>query len=283
MVNVELVKKLKILYEDNSKHSGYQNIPEFIRHNIGFSESIDENWRGDTARYNHLLKLIDFNNISSVGDIGANTGFFSLSLIEKFKHLNVYAYEANPNHSNLINIIKDVFNLSFLEVNNTILTIDNINSMKQQDLLLFYNVLHHAGVDFDRSGVDLNTFYDYSLRYIKQLSLKSKYILFQMGSNWGGNKKTPIIPLENDLEKILYNCDLFCSSGWDILDISLVKKNKNGIEYFNVEDDILKAILNYTKGSSKFISKYVQSLKLNNFSEFYRRPIFYCKSNNFFS
>ena len=70
-----LKKKLADLYNDQTKHARYQNIPEFVCQALNYSESIDENWRGDSARYQYLLKEFSLGAEHVFGDIGANTGF----------------------------------------------------------------------------------------------------------------------------------------------------------------------------------------------------------------
>ena len=46
----ELRAELQKLYSDATKHSVYQNIPDFVSSELGYSEAIDETWRGDRPR-----------------------------------------------------------------------------------------------------------------------------------------------------------------------------------------------------------------------------------------
>jgi hypothetical protein len=277
----KVVEKLKALYGDDSKHSRYQNIPSYISNTIGYRENVDENWRGDTARYNHLLHLIDFNKISSIGDIGANTGFFSLSLKEKFPALKIYAYEGNSNHTEFIETIKEIFGIQNLDIINDVLTLDKIKGLNFHDVLLFYNVMHHAGVDFDDGSTSNTSFKKYAIKYLKELSYKSKYIVFQMGYNWGGNKQKPIIDLDDDLGKILFNCEILHTAFWQPLEISLPHISANKIVNFNIADNIKFDIIDNWQSPSDKTIDYISSLELSQFSEFYRRPIFFCKSTHY--
>jgi hypothetical protein len=279
MNNPELIEKLKSLYSDNSKHSRYQNIPAFVRQELGYSETIDENWRGDTARYNYLLNQFDFTKEMVIGDIGANTGFFSLSLAHKYPNLKVYAYECNPKHVEHIEIIKDYFSLSNLFVEQEMLNLKNIDNLKHHDLIINFNVLHHAGVDYDRDIVNLDNFESYATAYLAKLREKTEKIIFQMGYNWGGNKQKPIIKLSNDLDKIDFTAKIFQKAGWKIDIIAIIKKNENNY-YENIRKDIFEILVNSNDCHTEhldILNDYINKLNLKVYSEFYRRPILVCK------
>src|SRR3546814_17975815 len=75
-----LEAELKRLYSDRSKHSVYQNIPDFVTAELGYTESVDESWRGDRQRLTFLTKCRTPTHGEKWLDFGANTGFFTLSL-----------------------------------------------------------------------------------------------------------------------------------------------------------------------------------------------------------
>lgn len=43
---MNLKEKLQELYNNESKHYRYQNIPKFVQKELGYYEKIDESWRG---------------------------------------------------------------------------------------------------------------------------------------------------------------------------------------------------------------------------------------------
>src|SRR6266496_1777913 len=91
--------ELKALYGDASKHSAYQSIPDFVSAALGYSEVIDEGWRGDKPRLAYLLRTRQPADGELWGDFGANTGFFTLSLAYRYPNVRFAAIEAHPNHA----------------------------------------------------------------------------------------------------------------------------------------------------------------------------------------
>ncbi|HGY55159.1 MAG TPA: hypothetical protein ENK44_05635, partial [Caldithrix abyssi] len=127
------IENLKKLYFDESKHSIYQNIPAFVQEALEYTVEIDERWRGDTARWQNLLQQVNFDQLEVIGDIGANTGFFSLSLAHRFPNLKVYAYESNANHHDFMNAIKSQFRMNNIVVENKIVDLDNVENIHRHD------------------------------------------------------------------------------------------------------------------------------------------------------
>ncbi len=145
-----LKERLANLYKDHSKHSNYQNIPEFVKESIGYSETINEEWRGDTARYKYIIDVVRNLKPKSVCDVGANTGLFSLSLAHQFPDVKVTAFEGNEIHVEFMTLVKEAFSLENIEIKNLYVDYEGIQYLGRYDMMLNLNVLHHAGVDFDK-------------------------------------------------------------------------------------------------------------------------------------
>jgi len=276
-----LKDKLTELYHDGSKHSIYQNVPEFVKKEIGYNEKIDENWRGDTARYQYLTKTLEFNDGKSVGEIGANTGFFILSLAHANPLSKFFAYEINKTHANFIAEIAESFLMTNVTVKPFGIDLVGIDQMEEHDILLNYNVLHHAGVDFDTDKIaSVGEYEAYAVEYLKKLRLKTKQMVFQIGSNWGGNKQKPIIDLADDAEKIAFNARIFKKAGWKIEDISLHTRENDILEYVPLSSDLISQLNTSLIGTEReIIVNNLDLSRLSGFSEFYRRPIFIVKSH----
>jgi hypothetical protein len=277
-----LQENLRQLYNDQSKHANYQNIPTFIREALGYSETINEEWRGDTARYQLLQRLVDFPSLAAVGDVGANTGFFTLSLAHQFPATRFIAYESNPNHANFMQQIAAHFQMANVDVQTTAVDLSGLSTLPSHDLMLHLNVLHHAGHDFDRPLVpDVPAFDAYGRSYLTQLAAKTKALFFQMGSNWCGNKATPIIPATEDAAKIFYLARLFRESGWQIAQVALTTRNAAGEIVYELMPEETTAVLNQpdTTVRQTAVADFVHTCNPDQFvGEFYRRPIFLCHS-----
>ena len=276
-VNIENLKKL---YFDESKHSIYQNIPAFVQEALEYTVEIDERWRGDTARWQNLLQQVNFDQLEVIGDIGANTGFFSLSLAHRFPNLKVYAYESNANHHDFMNAIKSQFRMNNMVVENKIVDLDNVENIHRHDCLLNYNVLHHAGVDFDRGRVTIDSFPQYAAAYLKKLSYKTKYMVFQMGFNWGGDKSKPLVPLNEDAEKVRFVGAILRNSGWFIQNVFTVRYPED-FSYYAIDNGIIQILNEESEQQKEMLVKYYSQYQPNWFSEFYRRPLFYAVSKNY--
>jgi hypothetical protein len=251
-----------------------------VREALGYQEQIDENWRGDTARYADLIQKIPFQELSRVGEIGANTGFFTLSLAHGFSKTVFYAYEINPSHVRFMQDVCEAFHMDNVVVMKQGVDSDHADSLIHHDLLLNYNVLHHAGVDFDQDKLASEAdFQTYAVDYLRRLLPKATRMVFQMGSNWGGNKQKPLVPLDNDAGKIALNAQIFKQAGWMIEDIAIHTRKEGRLAYRSLDGSLIDRLQKAPLGDEKgIIETEVDLSELTSFSEFYRRPIFIVRS-----
>jgi hypothetical protein len=271
-----LKEKLTELYNDGSKHSRYQNIPEFVKKELGYTEIIDENWRGDTARFNYLQANTSFGPGKSIGEIGANTGFFILSLAHANPESEFCAYEINATHAEFIADIADSFHLKNVTVQPLGIDMEGVAKMKKHDILLNYNVLHHAGVDFDTTQIETVEAYEaYAVEYLTRMRAKARKMIFQIGYNWGGNKQKPLVELQDDAEKMAFTLRVFKKAGWKFEDIALHTRKKGVLEYYGLPADVFSALTSAQTGTEKEIAtSLIDYSEMPGLSEFYRRPIF---------
>ncbi|MCC3862837.1 DUF1698 domain-containing protein [Terrisporobacter petrolearius] len=271
------IKELRSLYEDGSKHSVYQNIPQFVSERIGYKVQLDENWRGDETRLKYIEKFLKNINYNSIGDIGANTGYFSLSLANEMKNKKVISYEINKNHVDFISTIKENFDLKNIQIINEGVNLEKVDDLKELDIYMLLNVIHHAGVDFDVDlGVNNINFKQYAKQYLEKLRNKCRVLIFQMGYNHGGNKLNPIVSPNEIKEMFDYHLHLIRETGWNIVDVAYAANNdkqyKSLLEY-GISIDKLNTY------DLKLLDKYIEKYDICNNSEFYKRPIFIlCKN-----
>lgn len=277
-----LKARLQALYNDDTKHANYQNIPAFVRDAMGYREQIDEGWRGDTARYRLVLEELPIAPGQVIGDVGANTGFFTLSLAHSHPETHFVAYETNPNHAGFVGLIADAFAMGNVTVQQLAIDLAGIDHLSHHDSLLHLNVLHHAGHDFDRSLVEsVEGFADYAVGYLSKLRRKTTNLVFQMGSNWGGDKALPIVPVRDDCGKIMLTSRLLRAAGWQVTAIALATHQEDTIVYRCLPDELLGLIeSNRVQAEIPELTAHVAGYCLDRFpGEFYRRPVFFCRTS----
>lgn len=276
---MKLSEKLANLYNDNSKHSNYQNVPDFVSRELNYTEVINEEWRGDTARFKYLLDKLKKLNISSISDIGANTGFFSLSIAHSFPNIKCNAFELNTNHTKYIETIKEHFGLENISVIQKGVIQSTILEMDYTDAMLHFNVLHHAGVDFDNEQIsEIENFDTYAIDYLKKLKNVTSLMFYQIGYNWGGNKSKPLVKVGDLREMISWCEELFCKSQWKIKSIAIYNNYFRHYEDLNCKEYPNERKNNDLKGKLKSFNEILHEVGFDKNSEFYRRPLFIVES-----
>lgn len=268
--------ELKALYGDASKHSAYQSIPTFVSEALGYSETIDEGWRGDRPRLGYLLTVRQPVDGEVWGDFGANTGFFTLSLAHRYPGTRFVAIEANPNHSHFIRRVADHFGLANVDVMDRAVGLAELHELPNFDFLLHLNVLHHAGHDFDAEIVPArDQFPAYAVRYLRALRARAGRMLFQLGSNWGGDKGQPLIGAREDIAKLRLFSSWLAAAHWRIEATAYPRKASDGtVEYWKL---VAGACEREEQGLRMASEESDHAIDLDVFpGEFYRRPLFLC-------
>lgn len=276
----ELKAELHKLYSDASKHSVYQNIPDFVSAELGYAEAIDESWRSDRPRLDYLLGLRTPKAGERWLDFGANTGFFTLSLARQFPETVFTAVEANPNHARFIERVTQCFEMENVEVIQRAVGLADLTGLPETDFLLHLNVLHHAGHDFDEALVpEKEAFADYAQRYLGLLRKRTHGMLFQMGNNWGGDKTQPLVGTREDLVKLEMFANWLRHAGWKLSSISYPSLDRNlRARYESIPADMHRS-LNENTFSRETGQKLLDRYELDSFQgEFFRRPLFMCES-----
>lgn len=274
----ELKAELQRLYSDASKHSVYQNVPDFVSAELGYTETIDESWRGDRPR----LAYLETRRTPKAGerwmDFGANTGFFTLSLARHFPETQFTAIEANPNHAQFIDRISQYFGMENVEVIQQAVGLEDLSELPTSDFMLHLNVLHHAGHDFDASLVpNKSEFGQYAQHYLTRLRKRTNSMLFQMGSNWGGDKAKPLIESRHDMEKLVTFYGWLRSAHWNLSEIAYPTRDGTGrVCYVDVSKYVRQKLGNSSE-LNDINSDNSDVFGLEQFlGEFYRRPLFLC-------
>jgi hypothetical protein len=171
--------------------------------------------------------------------------------------------------------VADLFELENVSVTQASVGLREVTSLPKFDVLLHLNVLHHAGGDFDAGDVtDAPSFLAYARRYLSALRSSATTLVFQMGSNLWGDKRRPIIAVDDDLRKIRLLASLLRDAGWSIRSVAYpVIKSIDHIEYVNLSDAAVDEVRR--GGSDSVLDREIKTLELDrHIGEFYRRPLF---------
>jgi len=277
-----LKDELHALYADASKHAVYQSVPDFVASELDYSETIDEGWRGDRPRLEHLHIQREPAAGEHWGDFGANTGYFTLSLAHRYPNTRFTAIEANSNHARFILRIADYFGLRNVKVIERAVGFRELTELPEFDFLLHQNVLHHAGHDFDVDLVpNLAAFPEYAVDYLSTLRRRTRAMLFQLGNNLGGNKTLPIVRTREDALKLQTFSKWLTTAGWSIREIAYPERHLDRVRYRSLERDPSAPSWEISKITTDVLEIRLESLNLNQFpGEFYRRPLFVCESSS---
>jgi len=241
--------KLQKLYDITSKHSHYQTLPKSVTDLVG--EVKQEINRYEFERLDYITSNIDLNN-KVILDIGANTGFFSVSSIENGANL-VDVYEGDESHVNFISDISDVLDLN-ITTNQKYLEFSETFD-KKYDVVYLLNVIHHLGDDFGDTKISIENAKQKMSEILKYFSDKTEFIVFQMGYCWKGDRN--LLLFENGSKKEMISfVENSIKNYWDILNIGILESDSN---YYNLNNSNIK-----------------NEPKLK---EFGNRPLFILKSN----
>lgn len=275
MTELEQAKqKLKERYAVLSKHAQYQTLPEDLAEKLGVQFEINEEWRGDRPRYPLILEYAQRHKAIKVLDVGANTGFFSLSLAADLENASVTACELNKTHAEIIELLAKLGEHPNLSVTDRPANLENVDSFGSFDLALYLNILHHAGHDFDKSLVpDREAFMEYGAEYLRKFAKTTSRMVFQMGYNWGGDKTLPLVGRDDQAAKIRFTVELMQRSGWVIEQMALAKPGSGALP---VEYELVSLTELLSKDDLQHWCMAWYGDKI--WSEFYQRPLWFCRS-----
>jgi SAM-dependent methyltransferase len=272
--SADLVARLHALYHDASKHSVYQSVPTFMARALGYQEEIHSLWRSDTPRYDYLAQRLQLAEGASIADIGANTGFFTLNLAHARPDLRIAAYELNPRHADYIAQAAAAFALDGVEVRSVSCDLAGVGALPRFDAVLLLNVLHHAGFDFDGHVADDNAaFTAHAIDYLTRLRARARQLVFQIGSNRGGDKGRPLFPRDDDQRRLGWTADALRAAGWNITHLGYAQLEGEAVVFQDAPAEVLAAARRGDVDSAA-VADWFRTARLDRFpGEFHRRPL----------
>ena len=117
-------------------------------------QSIDVKSRNEKIRLDYFKSVIDFTG-KSILDIGGNSGYFSIELLDSGAK-SVHYYEGNKQHADFVAEASAVLGLEEkLKVTNGYLSFTDELEGEKYDVVLLLNVLHHLGDDYGDQSLSL--------------------------------------------------------------------------------------------------------------------------------
>ncbi|MDR1005492.1 MAG: class I SAM-dependent methyltransferase [Bacteroidales bacterium] len=250
--NKELIK----LYEQTSKHSNYQILPDKLRRLIG-DVKLNIHTRYEKERLNYMLANVSVAD-KTIVDIGANTGYFSFEMLEAGAKKVLY-YEGNKQHANFVKLAAEELKVrDKIEVNNEYFNF--FGEFKQDeriDIIVLLNVLHHVGDDYGDKQLSLIKAKQEIARQLNYLYDKTKILIFQLGFNWQGNRNMPLFENGTKSELISF-IEEISKDYWQIIKTGIAERNSEGVRYVDLNENNIQ--------------------RDDSLGEFLNRPLFILKS-----
>jgi hypothetical protein len=260
------------LYAEASKHSQYQPLPAFAREGEALASERYSHFKLSEQRLSYILNSGIFSDVTSVVEVGANIGFFSLSIAHDNPGIAVKTIEANDVFCVLSRQIGSHFSVDNIDVENDFFPFLDEMQQPQADVCMIFNVLHHGGAEFDQDKCEsADAWYEYLQTSLSASSARYKKMVLQLGYNWGGDVNTPI---HDSMDPVGFARNLvkrFFKSGWGVSQIGIPVRDGESFEY--------EALSLAGKDEASCLQAIENSSTLHNcssftVSEFFRRPIF---------
>jgi SAM-dependent methyltransferase len=222
------LSRLRDLYRIQSKHSNYQVLPGRLSPLLG-GESLGTRSRYEASRLEFITDNLDPNN-RSILDIGGNTGFFSIELLD-LGAKSATLYEGNPAHAEFSRLAATVLGLSGrMTVIGEYLDLPCPNLDRKYDVTLLMNVLHHLGDDFGDPAISAGKARELIRESLRSLARFSEFLVFQLGYCWKGNRALPLFEEGTKKEQVEF-VSLAAYGFWETLSIGIPEVKDGLVSY----------------------------------------------------
>ena len=232
------ISRLKELYMHQSKHSNYQILPKKLSKYLGNKPLLIHS-RHEESRLRFITDVIKIKG-KSVLDVGGNTGYFSLELLDQGAN-SVAFYEGNKEHAEFVKLSADLlgFNNRITVVNEYLDFSDTNSISKKYDVALVMNVLHHLGDDYGNTSIQVEEAKNLIKKSLKQMALISSILVFQIGYCWKGDRNSPLFTNGTKVEQIEF-VNQATSGYWEIMSIGIPQLKGEKVDYEEPLEENLK-------------------------------------------
>lgn len=278
-IESDALERIQRAASARGKHTDYQRLPDFLPQHVKDCIPVTS-MHLEKERLDWMLERVDFRE-KRVIEIGANSGYFSLMLARTQK-ARVDAYEPFPAHAEFTRVLAQVCGLqTAVSVHEEPVTLESISRLPTVDVLIFLNVIHHAGFDFDDGShaTDKEQWWRFASDYLSRLKAVSDIMVFQMGYTLGGVAGR----LCRDPDIHHFTRRLLQQSGWRILHHGAIRSlpvNTAKLSYSDVSsDDKVRTISNTRlhRLAANAVSRLTGRAQLTT-RRFAQRPMFICEA-----
>ncbi len=229
---MQIIERLRELYNRDSKHSNYQLIHSSIAKHIS-SDAIKVNSRYEQERLAYINDNVALPG-KRVLDIGGNTGFFTFSALEEGA-LSVDYFEGNENHAEFVYLSARFLGLEDrISINPCYYDFSSREST--YDVAFLLNVIHHYGDDYGDGHVTMDQAKRRMLEQVSKLAEVVNTLVFQMGFCWQGDVERPLFSLGTKREMIDF-IQQGVGHTWDIVKIGVAERASDGIAYADLSEE----------------------------------------------
>ncbi len=223
--------RLVELYNLTSKHSHYQILPRPLREFISVN-MLNTHSRYEEERLDYILQHVPYKGASLV-DIGGNTGYFSLELVDRGAQSALFI-EGNRNHCAFMSEVVNLLGWQDrVKVHPHYMRFEDDLSIVDADVCLLLNVLHHVGDDYGDPDQSIAAAKKNMLNSLSRIAQHTKYLILQIGFNWKGNTGLPLFRNGTKRELIDFVESGTCDS-WVISDVGIAEDSSAGTFYQSV-------------------------------------------------
>ncbi len=222
------------LYTKTSKHSHYQVLATPLKAIIPDDmQNIQSRWENERLRF--IMDYLPYKD-ASLADIGGNTGYFTLELMHRGAK-KALLLEGNKAHGDFVSEATSILGwLDKVTIRSVYMTFQEDISQIDVDVCLLLNVLHHVGDDYGDQSQSIDEAKNSILRSLSLLSHRAKYLAFQLGFNWKGDKKFPLFEKGTKRELIDF-VEHGVRDCWLIQKIGIAEKTNDTVVYKELNKD----------------------------------------------
>jgi hypothetical protein len=214
-----IVRIQELLQNQGGRFDNYQALPASIVRKIPALGDLayTQNQIGlDETRYEWLRRHFVHEGFT-VADIGGNMGYFSLSLAAD-AGAEATLFEPVSALCEACLLLAEIGDLKGIKATDHPVGLDDLAALPTFDLVIHLNVLHHAGVVFDRDAVTrLGGWRPYAKQYLEALSRRARQLFFQTGNVSSGGAHF------SGAEMVPFLFALLDSAGWEVEKVGIIE------------------------------------------------------------